>query len=206
MSLTSQFREALGKVEAEEHFVPFVGGEAARLERCAIAAKRVFGLLDNSAIDPRAVARLLDVPVIGEAAQFSMLPADMRAAILGTREWSAGTLEGPRGPLIILNPMHADTRLRVTLAEELSHLVMGHPPSRIDAVTGTRTYNATVEQEAFSVGGALVMPYGRLFRLTKSGRSVDEIATAFKVSTAMAQCRINRTGLSKMHRKRVASV
>jgi hypothetical protein len=203
MSLTSQFNETLGEVEAEDHFLPFVGGEAARLERCAIAAKRVFGLSDGSAVDPRAVASKLRVPVIVELAQFSVLSDGIREAILASREWSAGTLEGPLGPLIILNPIHADTRLRVTLAEELSHLVMGHPPSEIDAELGTRTYNATVEQEAFSVGGALVMPYGQLFRLTKAGRSVDAIASTFKVSTSMAQCRINRTGLSRMHRKRV---
>jgi hypothetical protein len=206
MSLTSQFNEVLGEVEAEEHFLPFVGGEAARLEHCAIAAKRVFGLPDRSVVDPHAVALLLRVPIIGEPKQFAVLPNEMRQAILSSREWSAGTLEGPQGPLIILNPMHAETRLRVTLAEELSHLVMGHPPSEIDATTGTRTYNATVEEEAFSVGGALVMPYGQLFRLAKSGRSLDEIAASFKVSTSMARCRINRTGLSRMHRKRVASV
>jgi IrrE N-terminal-like domain len=205
MSLTSQFREVLGEVEAGEHFLPFVGGEAARLERCAIAAKRVFGLPDGSAIDPHAVARSLRVPVVGEPTQFAVLPNDMRQAILASREWSAGTLEGPHGPLIVLNPVHADTRLRVTLAEELSHLVMGHPPSEIDAATGTRTYNATMEQEAFSVGGALVMPYGQLFRLAKFGRSLDEIAAAFSVSTSMARYRINRTGLSRMHRKRAAS-
>jgi hypothetical protein len=204
MSLTSNFREALSEVEAGEHFLPFVGGEAARLERCAIAAKRVFGLPDGSAIDPRAVADSLGVPVISEPAHFSALPDDLRKTILASRKWSAGTLEGPRGPLIILNPIHAGTRLRATFAEELSHLVMGHPPSEINAVTGTRTYNATVEQEAFSVGGALVMPYGQLFRLTKSGQSVEEIAAAFKVSTSMARCRINRTGLSRMHRKRTA--
>lgn len=45
-----------------------------------------------------------------------------------------------------------------------------HPPSQIDLTTGMRTYNASIEEEAFSVGGALVMPYGQLFRLTKAGR------------------------------------
>jgi Zn-dependent peptidase ImmA (M78 family) len=143
--------------------------------------------------------------VVGEPTQFAVLPDAMRRAIFASREWSAGTLEGPHGPLIILNPVHADTRLRVTIAEELSHLVMGHPPSKIDPATGTLTYNATMEQEAFSVGGALVMLYDQLFRLTKSGRPLNEIAAAFGVSTSMARCRINRTGLSRMHRKRAAS-
>ena len=59
------------------------------------------------------------------------------------------------------------------------------------------------EQEAFSVGGARVMPYGQLFRLAKAGRPLPEIAERFGVFLAMARCRINRTGLSPMYRKRI---
>ena len=202
MSLSVQFQERLAEVEADTHFLPFVGGEAARLERCAIAAKRVFGLPDGSAVDPYDVAQALDVPVIRDPEEFSVLPDGLRGSMLGSRQWSAGSLEGPNGPLIILNPRHAPTRLKVTLAEELAHLVMGHPPSALDPAVGARTYNATVEQEAFSVGGALVMPYGQLFRFVKAGRSLTEIAGSFGVSQAMARCRVNRTGLSRMYAKR----
>jgi hypothetical protein len=205
MSLTTRFHDALREVDAGQHFLPFVGGEAARLERCAIAAKRVFGLPDGAAVDPASVARSLAVPVVDQAEDFAVLPDEMRHAMLTSREWSAGTLDGPHGPLIILNPIHAETRLKVSLAEEISHLVMGHPPSEIDGTTGMRTYHATIEQEAFSVGGALVMPYGLLFRLTKGGQPLPEIAARFGVSQAMARCRINRTGLSRMYRKRMSA-
>ena len=61
-----------------------------------------------------------------------------------------------------------------------------------------------MEQEAFSVGGALVMPYGQLFHMAKAGQPLQTIADAFGVSTQMARCRINRTGLSRMYRKRLA--
>lgn len=203
MSLTARFHDTLREVDAGQHFLPFVGGEAARLERCAIAAKRVFGLPDGAAVDPASVARSLGVPVVDQAEHFALLPDETREVMLASREWSAGTLEGPRGALIILNPIHAETRLKVTLAEEISHLIMGHPPSEIHPTTGMRTYQATIEQEAFSVGGALVMPYGLLFRLTKAGRPLPEIAVRFGVSEAMARCRINRTGLSRMYRKRM---
>lgn len=204
MTLTARFQATLREVEATEHFLPFVGGEAARLERCAIAAKRVLGLADGAAVDPYAGAASLRVPVIGELSQFAVVPEPMQSEMLGSGDWSAGTLEGPLGPMVILNPIHSTTRLKVTLAEEIAHLVMGHPPSKIDA-TGMRTYNATVEQEAFSVGGALVMPYGRLFRLAKDGAPIAAIAETFGVSPAMARCRVNRTGLSRMHAKRAGS-
>ena len=203
MSLQERFHDTLRVVEASRQFVPFIGGEAERLERCAIAAKRVFELPDDAIVDPYAVATSLTIPVIGAPEQFAVIPEPARTAMLSSREWSAGTLEGPRGPLIILNPIHADTRLRVTLAEEISHLVMGHPPSTITA--GARTYVGTVEAEAFSVGGAMVMPYGRLFTMVKAGTTIDAIATAFSVSRQMAQCRVNRTGLSRMQGKRTAA-
>ena len=82
---------------------------------------------------------------------------------------------------------------------------MGHPPTQIDPLTGMRTYNATVEQEAFSVGGALMLPYGQLFQLAKAGRPLEDIAGQFGVSPSMARCRINRTGLSNMYKKRVSA-
>lgn len=201
MTLTARFQALLREVEATEHFLPFVGGEAARLERCAIAAKRVLGVADGVAVDPFAAAASLRVPVVRHLSQFVVVPEPLRSEMLSSNQWSAGTLEGPRGPVVILNPVHSDTRLKVTLAEEIAHLVMGHPPSKI-SVAGVRTYNATVEQEAFSVGGALVMPYGQLFRLAKIGTSIATIADTFGVSPAMARCRVNRTGLSRMHKKR----
>lgn len=204
MTITARFQETLREVEASEHFLPFVGGEASRVERRAIAAKRVLGLADGAAVDPYAAATFLRVPVVGQLSQFAVVPDPMRSEILGSNEWSAGTLEGPLGPMVILNPTHSETRLKATLAEEISHLVMGHPPSKIDAA-GVRTYNATVEQEAFSVGGALVMPYGQVFRLAKNGAPIGTIAETFGVSPAMAQYRVNRTGLSRMHKKRVGA-
>ena len=203
MILTRRFHEALSDVEATEHFLPFVGGEAARLERCAIAAKRVFGLPDGAVVDPYVVADSLGIPVITKESEFAVISEPARTKMLASREWSAGTLEGPAGPLIILNPIHSPTRLRVTLAEEISHLVMGHGPSTIAA--GARTYVGTVEAEAFSVGGALVMPYGQLFRIVKAGAAIEDIAAAFSVSAAMARCRVNRTGLSRMQKKRAAT-
>lgn len=203
MTLHARFDETYSQVRKERHFVPFVKGEAERLERCAIAAKRVLGVPDKSAPDPRAAARDLGIPVLGDLEHFAALPEDIRDVMLGSREWSAGTLEGPGGPLIITNPIHAATRLKVTVAEELSHLMMGHPPSSLDPTTGLRTYNKTVEDEAFSVGGAMVMPYSQLYSLVDRGQPLETIADEFEVSVPMARCRVNRTGLLRMHRARM---
>ena len=204
IDLSKPFPETFAAVEKATCFVPFIGGEAERIERQAIAAKRCFGLADGASIEPRIVAADIGVCLVDSHEKFDCLPAEIRAHILGpgAKHWSAGTLEGPAGPLIIVNPTHAPTRVKVTIAEELAHLVIGHPPSEIDPATGMRTYNRSVEEEAFGVGGALVMPYGQLFRMAKAGRSTREIATAFAVSDQMANYRINRAGLRRMYAKR----
>lgn len=204
MQLARPFGATLAEVERANCFVPFVKGKAEQIERQAISAKRCFGLPDGAAIDPRVVAQRIGVPLVDQYAQFNVLPSEIRDQILGvvSQQWSAATIEGPAGPLIVVNPTHAPTRIKVTLAEELAHLVIGHPPSKIDPSTGMRTYNTSVEEEAFGVGGALVMPYGQLFRLVKEARPLSEIAGTFGVSQMLANCRINRAGLRRMYEKR----
>lgn len=99
----------------------------------------------------------------------------------------------------------ARPRQKATLAEELAHIVMGHPPSRIDATTGLRTYDGDIESEAYGVGGAMILPYSQLFSLVKAGTRAASIASRFSVSEAFLNYRINRTGLRRMYRKAVGA-
>jgi hypothetical protein len=203
---TKQFKETLNEVEHSRCFVPFIGGVAEQLERRAIAVKRCLGLADREAIDPWGVARAAGVPIVDRPEQFAVLGEELCDVILGEFAacWSAATLPGPAGPLIVANYQHSRTRLRVTLAEELAHLVIGHPPSEIDKATGMRTYSSTVEEEAFGVGGALVMPYQPLFDLVNRGVEIDSIARQFEVSPQLANYRVNRAGLRKVYARRAS--
>jgi hypothetical protein len=54
--------------------------------------------------------------------------------------------------------------------------MMGHPPSSLDPATGLRSYDKTAEEEAFSVGGAMVMPYSRLYTLVDAEEPLQAIA------------------------------
>ena len=44
MKLKGVFTDHFASVESEQVFVPFIGGEAERIERCAVAAKRCLGV------------------------------------------------------------------------------------------------------------------------------------------------------------------
>lgn len=88
----------------------------------------------TSALDPWAGAENIGVPVRGRdyIAQF---PTEVSEQLLvhGTRGWSAVTFKFGDHAMIVLNPNHDAGRQKVTLAEELAHLVMGHPRRRSTA-------------------------------------------------------------------------
>lgn len=204
MKLRGAFAEHFADVELEQVFVPFIGGEAERIERCAVAAKRCLGVDAGVALDPWAAAENIDVQVRGEEF-FARLSEEERHQVLevGGHCWSAGTIMGAGEAIIFLNPIHDPHRQRATLAEELAHIVMGHPPSRIDPATGFRTYDGDVESEAYGVGGAMLLPYAQLFRLVKQHVAANVIAERYDVSERFANYRINRAGLRKMYAKSV---
>lgn len=202
MHLFDDFDEALVEIEAVPAFLPFVGGEAARIERCGMAAKRCLGVDEDTALDPWTAAQAIDVPVLGKDF-LERFDGSLRGEVLdrGSRRWSAGTLLADGKALILLNSLHNLRRQKVTLAEELAHLVMGHPPSEIDLDTGFRTYDSGVESEAYGVGGSMVLPYADLFNIVRQGSPDFSIADRFKVSSAFVSYRINRTGLRKVYTK-----
>lgn len=203
MNLRCDFDEAYVEIESSSPFLPYVKGEPARLELCALAAKRALGVAMTAPLDPWIGAENIGVPVHGHD-YIGQFPSEIRDQLLvhGSRGWSAVTFKFDDKAMIVLNPNHDAGRQRVTLAEELAHLVMGHPPSALDATTGIRTYDGEIEGEAYGVGGAMVMPYGQLFPLARSGTSTAVIARSFAVSEKFTTYRINRAGLRPMYRKR----
>jgi hypothetical protein len=59
----------------------------------------------------------------------------------------------------------------------------------------TRDYNKADEEEAYAVGAAALVPYAALRRLVFAGRTAEEIARRFRVSTPLAEYRIKVTHL-----------
>jgi hypothetical protein len=206
MELRLPFDDALAEIERGSHFLPFVGGEPARLECCALAAKRCFGVPLNAAVDPWTTARNVGIVVLGEEF-FDQFSEEERNQVLvvGASHWSAGTLLGPDWVMIILNPTHDPVRQKATLGEELGHIALGHPPSRLDPTTGLRTYDPSVESEAYAVGAAMLLPYPQLFNAVKRGTTTRMLAIRFGLSERFVNARINRAGLRPMYRKRMSA-
>lgn len=205
MILTDDFDEAHAALEEESQFLPFVGGDASQIELWAAAGKRCLGVPTSAALDPWAAAASVEIRVLGDE-YFETRQQSIRVALTAaSASWSGGALRVGDDYLIILNPLHDRVRQRTTLAEELTHIVMGHEPSWLDPVAGTRTHDPEVEQQAYEVGGAMLLPYSQLFWHVKRKATCASIAGHYKVSEHFVRYRINRCGLRRMYDKAIAA-
>lgn len=133
----------------------------------------------------------------------------------GKNSWSGGaashTLPDGR-KLIILNPTHGANRHHATLMEEISHVFLGHKPSRLSVETRNkngeiiaRDYNHAIEEEAYSTGAAALVPYTALKRMVNEGKTVRQIARHFNVSRALVEFRIKISRLWELYTQKVIS-
>lgn len=156
---------------------------------------------DDQPLDPFRLAhyaKLLVVPYD----EIEGLSPETVAHLLGEGKemWSGGAASKklPDGrKLIILNPTHGRNRHNATLMEEVSHVFLGHKPSRL-AIKNTnkqgraiaRDYNQDIEEEAYGTGAASLVPYSALKRFVEAGKTSREIARHFQVSRALVEYRI----------------
>ncbi|MGB8297686.1 MAG: ImmA/IrrE family metallo-endopeptidase [Polyangia bacterium] len=113
--------------------------------------------------------------------------------------WSAMAYREHGGVwLITWNPWHAETRIRVSLMEEVAHIILDHAPTKMvsDPRVGLprRTYSPSKEKEAYGVAGAALVPYNGIMAMLQRGAGVSNIAVQYKVSEALVQMRLKVTG------------
>ena len=131
----------------------------------------------------------------------------------GKDAWSGGACSQalPDGQkLIILNPTHGENRQNATLMEEISHVFLGHKPSRLaienktkDGKIIARDYHAEIEEEAYSIGAAALVPYSSLKRFIEQGKTSREIARHINVSRDLVEYRIKVSRLWETYKNSI---
>jgi Zn-dependent peptidase ImmA (M78 family) len=98
------------------------------------------------------------------------------------------------------------------LMEEVSHVFLGHKPSRLaietvdeDGKVNARDYNHSIEEEAYGTGAAALVPYSSLKRMVSDGRTIQQIAAHFRVSRALVEFRIKISRLWEDYAAKVFS-
>src|SRR6266404_2208156 len=172
---------------------------------------------DDQRLDPFKLARFAKLLVAPYDQIEPLLSVETKAHLIGDgkNSWSGGaasqTLRDGR-KLIILNPTHGRNRQNATLMEEISHVFLGHKPSRLAIKTRdkngniiARDYNQAIEEEAYSTGAAALVPYTALKRMVLRGKSSAEIARHFYVSRALVEFRIKISRLWNEYKTRAPS-
>ena len=142
------------------------------------------------------VVRFEQIEGLSERAREHLLGAASEA-------WSGGACTLPDGmKLVILNPTHGRSRTNATLMEEICHVFLGHQPNRLSIVTKdergkvmNRDYRKADEEEAYAVGAAALVPYAALKKLLLQGRTSQQIASYFRVSSELVEYRMKVTHL-----------
>lgn len=173
-----------------------------RFERQGQALRAFAGLRsDDERLDPFELARYAKL-LVAPFEAIESLSEQTRAHLLGEGKdmWSGGaaSIKLPSGEkLIILNPTHPSNRHAATLMEEISHVFLGHKPSRLavenkdhTGKTIARDYNKDIEEEAYGTGAAALIPYSSLKRMVGEGKTAQQIARHYGVSRALVEFRI----------------
>lgn len=168
-------------------------------ERMALQI-RDFAKVDLTArLNPFVLAESISVRVL-YLSDLTELSESSRSRLDVPDGWSGGATQdlGDGSYIVILNRRHSTGRQAATLMEEVCHILFGHKPSKISPdQIGGRSYDFNVEEEAYAVGAAALVPYRSLRTLLVSGASVRKIAGHFGVTPSLVVYRAKGTGLGK---------
>lgn len=186
-------------------FLPFTRA-GKTTEQIAIKVKRHFGLGPYAGVDPWELLPSLPARLIG----LEYFPPDIRSILTGRGRsaWSAigyGKSPVDGKELILLNSAHHEHRQRASLMEEVVHIVLDHPKVLLQFDgTGSwrRPFEKEIEDEAYNVGAACIIPYKPLFEAVKyEGLPATAIAERYVVSVGYVEFRIKRAGLYRVYQK-----
>jgi hypothetical protein len=181
-----------------------------RFELLALGIRDFAGLRKpTEPLDPFALATYAGLHVADFDAIRSVIPRETLGLLLaaGSTEWSGGAMSRPLPDgrkLIILNPTHSRSRQSATLMEEISHIFLGHRPNRLarqseNGNVVARDYEESIEEEAYGVGAAALVPYQGLVSLMDEGLTAGAIARHFAVSRLLVHFRIRVCRLSETY-------
>lgn len=177
--------------------LPPNGSRFFRYEQLGLRVRSFVRLDIHDRLDPLKLAETVGLKVITLDSVEGLSDEIKNVLKDPSQNWSGGTTpELPDGScLVVLNPWQSAERQAVTLMEEICHVLLGHKHSQIalatDLVSGNhRDYNDAVEEEAYSVGAAALVPYRSLACDISRGFSMRAIARHFGVSVSLVKYRV----------------
>lgn len=173
---------------------PSVSEKFRQYEQLGLRVRSFTGLGIHDRLDPFFLAEKLGLRVV-PLDLIEGLSEELKAKLQSNQSWSGGATptlpDGTR--VVILNPQQSAERKAATLMEEICHTLLGHKHSEISVnqTSGNhRSYDRQVEDEAYSVGAAALLPYRALACDLSRKQTIRSIAARAGVSQSLVKYRI----------------
>ena len=119
-------------------------------------------------------------------------------------EWSAMSVPVSTSDdkwAVLLNDCHTKERQRVTILEEIWHILCGHKLTKIAKVASSygRTYDKIEEHDAYYLASACLLPKAAVASAVRAKQDSQIIAKKYGTSSELVDYRIKRLGLWREH-------
>lgn len=183
-------------------------GFKSEAEGLAIELRTELELAAHDPIDIFALAHHLGIPTIPLSQLSEHVSEESLSYFVSSKPEAFSGTTVHRGParLVLFNDAHTDARCRSTVAHELSHALLWHPPHVLANDLGERNRDAVMEEEANWLAGALLVPKAAAMRVVFHKIPVNVAAQHYMVSEQMMTYRLRVTGATRVATRYSAKV
>jgi hypothetical protein len=167
-----------------------------RAELLALRWRAHLGLTERERLDPRELAEAMDVAVVRMADVPGLSPKHLAELCAeDSKALSALTVVRGERKMVIVNESHSVERQANSLAHELAHLLLEHPPTPAFDALGNRLFPQALEQEADWLAGCLLVPGNGIELALRVHGGKSAAAAHYGVSVELMRWRCNAHGL-----------
>ena len=172
-------------------------GFKANAERIALSIRRELRIPVSDRLSCFELARHLCIPIktLIDLQREGASIQSIRHLMDAKTKFSALTVCAGTRRLIVYNAAEPPGRQANSLAHELSHAILEHPPAPALGKGGCRQWNPQYEAEADWLAGALLVPRDGVFARLAAGDTLLAGADHFGVSLPLFRWRANQTGV-----------
>ena len=174
-------------------------GFKAEAERIALALRAELGLAAHDRLDCRDLAAHLGITVIAlrDLEAEGARAESIKQLLHANAGFSALTVCAGTRRLIVYNQRQLPGRRANSLAHELSHIILEHPPAPALDESGSRLWDPQLEAEADWQAGALLVPRDGALAWLRRERDLANGEKHFGVSRALFVWRVHQTGAAR---------
>jgi hypothetical protein len=174
-------------------------GFKASANRLALNFRARLGKNPEDPLDVRALADLLQIQIVQLSSFAKSHPRQVQHLTRADRDAFSAVLipTGAKLRIIIVNDSHSLGRRNSSVAHELSHVILGHPPSYSFGRSTLQNYDQGIEGEANSLASHLLITNEAAWYIVRMNLLSTAACQIYGVSNDMLQYRLNASGARK---------